>query len=33
MKYSFKEHEKNFVEWCRQEYVVALTVVIRVGVT
>lgn len=25
MKYSFKEHEKNFYEWCRQGYDVALS--------
>jgi len=24
MKYSFKEHEKNFAEWCKQGYVVPL---------
>jgi len=24
MKYSFKEHEKNFADWCRQGYVVPL---------
>lgn len=24
MKYSFKEHEKNFAEWCRQGYLVPL---------
>lgn len=25
MKYSFKEHEKNFLEWCRQRYNVPLS--------
>jgi hypothetical protein len=25
MKYSFEEHEKNFVEWCSHGYPVALT--------
>ncbi len=25
MKYSFKEHEKNFIEWCRQGYNVPLS--------
>lgn len=25
MKYSFKEHEKNFIEWCKQGYAVALS--------
>jgi len=25
MKYSFKEHEKNFLEWCRQGYAVPLS--------
>jgi len=25
MKYSFKEHEKNFIEWCKAGYAVALS--------
>jgi len=25
MKYSFKEHEKNFTEWCKAGYAVALS--------